>query len=178
MSIKDLVIGSVVSVVIGGTAYTVSQADVVTNFASDTGMSQQQAEEYVNGVGEDDLVPYDELGADYVRQGQELLTTSSQIDCVNYEYEWETSELTCEAGKAQLYTTGNDEVSLGNAFKKLATDSATKGDISYTISFLNKLNGDYELGIVSTTSDRATVDEAKKSNSYNKAVLQAALDKN
>jgi hypothetical protein len=177
VSIKDLVIGSIVTVTIGGTAYTVSQADVVKNFASDTGMSQQQAEEYVGGLKEEDFVTYDKLGAEYVTDGNSFLQTSGQIDCVNYEYEWEAADLTCEAGKAQLKDTGDDEIALGHAYTKLASSSASKADISLTIRMIDELNADYKYSIMTKLVDSAAISEVQKANSYNKAVLKAALDK-
>lgn len=95
MSIKELAAGAVITLAIGGTAYTVNQADIVNNFATDTGMSQQEAEQYVNDVKEEDLVSYGELGAGHIRDGEDLLSGTSEIDCVNYEYEWQTNSVSC-----------------------------------------------------------------------------------
>lgn len=176
--VRDLIVGGVITVVIGGTAYTVSQADVVDNFANDTGMTQQQAEEYVNGVKEEDLIPYDEVGASYKDDGQQIIADANQIDCVTYEYEWESSTLTCQAGKNHLIKTGNDEVALGDAYIKLNSDSASKPDISLTIQAIDTLNADYEHEIIAWIYESATTDEIKKTNSYNKAVLKAALESN
>lgn len=178
MSIKEIVVGTVVTLVIGGTAYTVNQTDVINNFADDTGLTQQQAEEYVKQVDEDDLVPYDKLGADFVDDGQYVLDAVEQMDCVNYQYEWETATLTCEAGKLQMAKLGHDEISLGNAYITLASDSATTSDIATTVGFIDDVNADFNLEIVVKLLDPALIDEAKKSNSYNKATLQAALKSN
>jgi hypothetical protein len=175
MSIKEIIVGTVVTLVIGGTAYTVNQSDVINNFASDTGLSQQQAEEYVKGVSEDDLVPYDELGTSYITEGEEILTGVSQIDCVNYEYEWESPTLTCDQGKAQLSKLANDEISLGRSYIKLAAEDASRTDISTTVGLIGDVNTDLDLEVVTKVLDSATVDEAKKTNSYNKATLSAAL---
>lgn len=176
MSIKEAAVGTVVTIVIGGTAYTINQTDVINNFADDTGLTQQQAEQYVNEVNEDELVPYGELGSDYINDGQEVRNIATQTDCVNYEYEWESTTLSCEKGKAQLDKIGKDSISLGKAYKKLGSDSASRDDISTTIGLIDKLNSDYEFDIVSKLLDQATVDDVKKSNSYNKAVLKAALE--
>lgn len=176
MAVKEIIAGAVVTMVVGGTAYTVSKADVVDNFADDTGMTQQQAEEYVNGVGEDDLVPYDKLGADWVTDGNDVLGTVAKVDCVNFQYEWESDSLTCDQGKTQIFELGNDEVSLGNSYIKLSSDSASKADITTTIGFIDEVNSDYESGIVKYFLDASKIDETKKSNSYNKANLQAALE--
>lgn len=176
MSIKEMVIGGVMTVVIGGTAYTVNQADVTNNFASDTGLTQQQAEEYVNGVKQEDLVSYDELGAGHITEGKTTLTMANDIDCDNYEYEWESSTLTCEAGKAQLNTAGNNEIALGEAYKKLHSDSATELDMTTTIQRIDTMNADYESELISKILDQAVIEEVKKTNSYNKALIKTALD--
>lgn len=178
MSIKEVVAGGIITLVIGGTAYTVNQADVVNNFANDTGMSQQQAEEYVGNVKEEDLVPYDEIGNDYITSGKELLSEANGIDCVNYEYEWQTSTLSCEDGKAHLIKTGNDEVSLGESYVTLASAAASEADISTTIQRIDQLNTDYAGEIINKLYETASINEIKQTNSYNKATLQAALGSN
>jgi hypothetical protein len=176
MSIKELVIGGVITVVIGGTAYTVSQADVVKNFANDTGLSEQEASEYVKGVNKDELVPYDELGARYVSDGQALNTQASEIDCSTYTYGWESETLSCDQGKAHLTQIANNQITLGESYKKLHSDSASKTDIQQTIYQLDTVNNDYQAEVLRNVIDGATLDEAKKTNSYNKAVLKAVLE--
>ena len=176
MGMKEAVFGTIITVVIGGTAYTVNKEDVVDNFADDTGLSQQQAEEYVNNVGEEDLIPYDKLGADYFTDGNDVLSSANDIDCVDYEYEWESPTLECEEGKDQLEEFGRDEIALGNAYIKLSSDSASRSDITSTISILNEVNLNYNFEIVEFILDSATISENKKSNSFNKATLEAALE--
>lgn len=171
-----MVVGGVITVVIGGTAFTVSQTDVINNFAEDTGMSQQQAEEYVNKVNQDDLVSYDKIGADMITDGQEILETASSLDCANYDYEWQSATLSCDEGKAQLTTVGSSEIALGEAYKVLNSDSATKTDIDTTIARIDTLNTNYRLPVVSSMMDQATIDDIMKTNSYNKSLLKAALE--
>ena len=175
MGIKEAVVGGVLTVIIGGTAYTINKEDVVNNFADDTGLTQQQAEDYVNSVDEEDLIPYDKLGADYVTDGNEVLSSAGDIDCANYDYEWETPTLSCEEGKDQLEELGRDEIDLGNAYIKLSSESATSADITATINILDEVNDNYEFEIVDFILDANTISESKKSNSYNKATLEAAL---
>ncbi|MEX2054019.1 MAG: hypothetical protein WD883_00525 [Candidatus Colwellbacteria bacterium] len=176
MSIKDLATGTVITLLIGGTAYTVSQTDVIRNFADDTGLTQEQAEQYVNKISEEELVGFDEAGLEFTNSGQGGLSAASEIDCVNYEYEWESVALSCYQGKTQLEKIGRDEIALGQAYKNLSLDSASVDDISKTISLIDQVNSNYELQIVRLFLDGSTIDEMKKANSYNKAVLQAALD--
>lgn len=176
MGLIRTVAGVGVSVIIGGTAYTVSQGDVINNFADDTGLTQTQAEEYVNNVDEQDLISYSELGDSLVQDGRYVLDGLSAIDCVNYEYDWESPTMSCEEGKAQLKEVGNDEIALGAAYKKLDTTSNPKTDIPAAIALIDEVNSDYEFEIVTEILDASTVDETKKSNSYNKATLQAVLD--
>jgi hypothetical protein len=175
MSIKELVAGGVITLVIGGATYTVSQTDIASNFANDTGVSQQQAEDYVAGIDEKDLVPYDELGDDFISDGNETLKNATSIDCINYEYDWESPSLPCSLGKSQLIKFGNDAVSLGRAYKVLSTNSASKPDISRTIHSIDTFNKDYDMEIVRKIYTPSQIDEDKKTHSYNKATLQAAI---
>ena len=161
---------------IGGGAYTVSHSDVVKHFAADTGLTQEQAEQYVNEINEDELVSFDQMGSDFITDGQKLLNSSSEVDCANYVYEWEATVMSCLEGKAQLAKLAQDSTALGQAYTKLASDSASRDDISNTIRLIDQLNVDFQLEIVNVALDWATVDEARKTNSYNKAILKAALE--
>jgi hypothetical protein len=173
---KGGIITGIISLVIGGTIYTVSQADIVKNFSKDTGMSQTEAEQYVESVTEDDLIPYDELGSDFISEGQDILSVASEIDCVNYIYEWETTALSCEEGKSQLRKVGNSEIALGKAYTVLASESASTEDISSTIRLIDKLNSDLSLEIVRIMLDYQTINEIRKTNSFNKDMLQSQID--
>lgn len=176
MSRKGGIIGTIITLVIGGTAFSVSQADIVKNFSKDTGMSQQQAEEYVEKISEDEMVPFDKLGSDFISEGQKIIGFASEIDCVNYSYEWETGTLSCEKGKSQIKKFGDSEIALGKAYTTLASESASTEDMSSVIRSIDRLNADLNSEIVIKLLDSPTIDELKKTNSYNKALLQAALD--
>lgn len=178
MNVKDLVAGVAVTLVIGGTAFTVSQTDVIDNFAEDTGMSQQQAEEYVKGVDDSDLVAFSELGDDHIEEGEEISRVAAGMDCVNYEYEWETPSLSCQTGKAQLSQIGQTLVDLGRSYKKLDSESASELDMRNTIRLLDELNAAYDSDIVASAISASEVTESKRINSYNKSLLKAALESN
>lgn len=166
----------VITLVIGGTIYTVSQADIAKNFARETGLSQQEAEQYVSEITDEDLVPFGEIGSDFISEGQEFVKAADEIDCVNYEYEWESYTLTCQEGKSQLKKFGNSEIALGRSYKALDTDEAGESEISAVIRNIDALNNDLSLGVVTWMLDPPAIDEIRKTNSYNKALLQAALD--
>jgi hypothetical protein len=174
--IKELVAGGIVTLVIGGATYTVSQKDVADNFADDTGLSQQEAEQYVSNVKQEDLLDYDEVGDSYITDGNMIISSANEIDCVNYDYEWQSASLTCTQGKAQLMQLGNDEISLGKSYIKLGTDSANEADINVTIGLLTDVNAGYDNTIITYLLYPSDIDEAKKANSYNKALLEAALE--
>lgn len=176
MASKGGIIGGIITLVIGGTVFSVNQADIAKNFSKDTGMSQQQAEEYVENISKDELVPFDKVGSEFISDGQVILKAASDTDCVNYTYEWETSTLSCEEGKSQLKTLGNSEIALGNAYTKLASDTASTEDMSLVISLIDKVNANLNLKIVSQILDYPAIDEIRKTNSYNRALLQTALD--
>lgn len=169
-------IGGIITLIIGGTAFTFSQADLVKNFSKDTGLTNEQAQEYVQSIDEDDLVAYDKLGADFVSDGNEFLKIAYDINCIKYVYEWETSLLTCEKGKSQLTVLGNDEIALGNGYIRLASDSANKDDILSAINLITRLNADLNFEIVRFIVDPDELSDIKNTNSYNKALLQSALE--
>lgn len=175
---KGGIIKGIITLVIGGTVFTVSQADIAKNFSKDTGISQKEAEQYVEEITEEDLVPYDELGSDFISEGQDILSAASDIDCANYYYEWETGTLSCEEGKSQIRRIGNSEIALGKAYTILASESASTKDISSVIRLIDRVNADLSLEIISQVLDYPTIDETRKTNSFNKAMLQAALDSN
>lgn len=175
MDVKGWAAGAVVTMVIGGSAYSFNQSDVIGNFADDTGMSQEASEEYITNVNEADLVSWGELASGHVTNGQELIKQSNEIDCVNYEYEWQTPSLSCQEGKDQLYKTGSDEITLGNSYKVLDSDAGSKNDMTSTIGYIDQVNFDYQFEIMQVILGPTAIDENFKTNSYNKAVLNTAL---
>ncbi|MEX0919348.1 MAG: hypothetical protein WDZ64_01195 [Parcubacteria group bacterium] len=177
-NIKGVITGTVITILIGGTAYTVSQSDVIKNFADDTGLTQEQAEQYINEIPEEELANWDEIGYALIEDGQALLSIANEMDCINYEYEWESVTLSCSEGKEQLNKLARDTTLLGQAYIKLSSDSASKDDIAETISLIDQLNSDYEFDVVKITVDWETIDEIRKTNSYNKALLKATLEIN
>lgn len=176
MSIKELVVGGVITLTIGGSAYSFSQADVATNLAEDTGMTQQEAEQYVGQVQEEDLVSYNEVATSYIDSGQEFINYAAEIDCVNYEYGWESTALTCAAGKYQLEKIGRDEVALGESYRILDTSTASTSEIRNTVRLLDLANSNYKFEILSNLYDPAAIEEFSNTNSYNKAILNSALE--
>ena len=70
----------------------------------------------------------------------------------------------------------NNEVTLGKAYTSLASNTATKEDISQAIIQIDKVNTDLSLGIISKLFDTSTINETRNTNSYNKSLLQTALD--
>lgn len=122
------------------------------------------------------MVAYDKLGSDFVSDGQDILNSSRKIDCINYTYEWETSTLSCEKGRSQLTMLGNNEIALGKAYIVLASETASREDMSKVISLIDSLNADFNFEIVRYMLKPQDIDEMKKANSFNKALLQSALE--
>lgn len=176
MSIRDIAAGTVVTVLIGGSMYSVSQSDIAKNLAEDTGMTREQAELYVSNVSEDELGTFDEIGRDFVNGGEEILDMARDIDCDNYEYEWESAHLSCATGKGQIDRFARDFIALGKAYIVLSTDSAASSDIANAIRLIDQVNGNLNLPVISQILDNPTLDETRNTNSYNKAILKAALE--
>lgn len=173
---KKGIIGGIISLIIGGSTFVVSKTDIIDNFARETGMSQQQAEQYVESA-QDGLDSFSNIGSTLVEDGASVLNSASDLDCANYTYEWETYNLDCFKGKSQLQVIGNNEITLGNCYQALGTDlgSAAKAKISECIEDIDTLNASYGLPIATLILDQDTLAEQKNTGIYNKSVLQAAI---
>jgi len=175
-NIKSIATGTIITLLIGGTAYTINQEDVIQNFADDTGMTQEQAEIYINEIPEEELATFETIGLDHIDEGKELLIMANDIDCSNYEYDFESTTLSCSAGKIQLDKLARNNTSVGQAYIKLDSDSASKEDMSEAIKLIDQLNANYQLEIASFIWNMSDIEELKKTNSYNKALLKAAIE--
>lgn len=175
---KKIIIGTIVTIVIGGTAYTVSQSDIIKNFADDTGLTQEQAEQYVKNVSEEELAPWDEIGSETIKEGQGMIEIANEIDCVNYEYEWESLTMSCSEAKAQINKFGKAEVLLGQSYVKLSLDSASMNDIKETVRLIDEMNSCLQFEIVRVVLNQSEIDEIRNTNSYNKAILKTVLESN
>lgn len=175
-NIKSIVVGGIITLIVGGGSYTFSQVDFAKNFAGDTGLTQEQAEEYINSVSEEELVSWSEVGSSYIEEGEMLIDSVKEIDCLNYEYEWESAALSCEKGKIQLEKVGKDSKLLGQMYIRLDSDSATEKDMSEVIRLIDQYNSDYNFEIIGWMMDSSEIEEEKKTNLYNKALLKTALE--
>lgn len=174
--LKELT-GGVITVVIGGAAVTLSQADIASNLSSNTGMSQQEAKQYVNNIKESDLQSFSSLGASLIADGQS--TQAKNIDCANYSYQWESATLSCSAGKSQLQKIGTDQINLGHCYQALGTDlgSSAKTKMSECVTYIDTVNANYNLPIAIAVLDSKNIADNKSAHSYNKSLLQAAIAK-
>lgn len=176
---KKKLIGGIITLVIGGTGFTISQSDVVNNFAKNTGMTQEQAQQYVND-SQSKLESFSKVGQEFTSDGNSILDMAFKLDCATYAYDWEDASLTCNEGKNELDTIGNDEVKLGNCYDSLGTDlgSAAKSTISECIDDIDAVDSSYDLPIAAKTLDSKSLTDLKNNNLYNKSVLQSALQSN
>lgn len=175
--IKSKVIGGAIVLVLGGTGFAVTQGDVVNNFAAETGMSQEQAQQYVED-SKDKLDSFGNIGKELVSSGEDVLSSAKDINCDEYTYEWETASLSCNDGKSQLQYIGSKEVSLGQCYKDLDTDlgSNAKTRINECIRDIDDLNMAYDKPAASSIFGNDYVSESKTTNLYNKSVLKSALE--
>lgn len=171
------IIGGVLTVAIGGTVYHVSQADVAKNLSQNTGMTQQQAQQYVNNIKQSDLESFSKVGQGFIDDANTVQSTLSQLDCENYTYTWETPTLSCSDAKNQLQTIANDESTLGSCYQSLDTDlgSSANSQINECISDIDTVNADDQLPVATAVLDSKTLTDTTNTNNYNKSVLQAAL---
>lgn len=175
-NIKGVITGTVITVLIGGTAYTFSQEDVVQNFADETGMTQEQAEQYINDIPEEDLATFTEIGSALVEDSQLLLSMASDINCLLFEYEWQSLTLSCLEGKTQLAKLANNSKSLGDAFILLDTESASEEDVTGTIELIDQVTADLRSEMSNNLWDASLLEEEIQTHAYNKAILKAILE--
>lgn len=171
------IVGGVLTLAIGGTIYQISQADVAKNLSQNTGMTQQQAQQYVSNIKQSDLESFANAGQEFIDDANTVQGTISQIDCENYTYSWETPLLSCSDAKSQLQTLANDENNLGNCYKALDANlqNYATSKINECISDIDTVNSDDRLPVATTLLDSKTLTDASNRNNYNKSVLQAAL---
>ncbi len=175
-NLKNIVGGGIITLIVGGAAFTFNQQDVIDNFANETGISQKQAEEYVNNISEDELVTWVEIADQLTLSSEDTTQVNNEINCVSYEYEWETTTLTCSLAKEQLRQIADTELALSRAYRELESEDASEVEINSVISLLDRLNSDYKLEAAITLFDTAMLAEIEMTNIYNKSVLKAALE--
>ena len=174
---KDLVAGGLIVLVLGGTTFAVSQTDIAKNFANETGMSQTEAEKYVE-ESKDELVSFTEIGTSTLENGRSIMSAAAELDCATYVYDWESPSLSCDTGKTQIYTLGSGEAKLGECYKQLDADLSTevKNKINECIADIDNSNANHKLPIVVKMYESSAIDETIKANAFNKSVLKAATE--
>ena len=172
---KSLIKGAIV-LVIGGVAYSFSQADVARNMSKDTGMTEKQATQFIESIPENELASWSEVGEDYVLFGKELKQIANESNCNEWQFDWESPTLSCEKGLSQIATWGENQIALGNSYIKLDSSSATDKDMIKTINLIGRYNANLAFEIVEAILSQADITEEKNTNAYNKAVLQSAIE--
>jgi len=172
---KGLIKGAIV-LVIGGVAYSFSQADVAKNLSKDTGMTEQQATEYIDDIPDDEFGTWTELGEELVYEGKELKQLVTETNCNEWQFDWESPTLSCQEGLSQITIFSNSAIALGNSYIKLDSSSATDIDIRKTINLIGQFNANLALEIIVNVVDELTLSDWYITNSYNKALLQSAFD--
>lgn len=172
------IIAGSIAVVIGGSTFVIHKSDVVNNFSKNSGLTQQQAQDYVNNIKPSDLISFSKVGQSFISDGNTILSQSSGIDCFNYTYPaWESSTLSCSDGKSQFQEIGNSEITMGNCLQALDANlgGSAKAKINECITDIDTTNRDYDLPVATALLDSKTLADEKNINAYNKSVLEAAL---
>lgn len=173
---KKIVSGIVSVLVIGGVGYAISQSKLVDNFSKETGMSQQEAEEYVKNVKEEDLLGAKELGESYIRHSQETQKTNDEIDCATSTIDFaEDFGTDCVTVKAELTKLRRAEEKIGQAYIKLADDKADRTDTQNVINALDEYVAIIKKPIFSNIFTEESIDDLIKTTAYNKSLLVTAL---
>lgn len=172
-NVTRLIVGSVIILLIGGGAFAFSQ----WSGAEKTGPAQEQAEQDASGISEDDRAPFEEIGANYVSESEGTFELADSIDCAGDAYEWESPTLSCEEAVTQLREVGNTELALGRAFVELGADIASKYHMRTVVTYLDRMNTEYSHEVSAVFFDAEILEGMKTMNSYNKSLLEAALER-
>ena len=159
-------------IVLFGTACDSSQKAVVKNFSEETGMTQQESQQYIENISEDELISYYELSKSHTATGEEIFNIVLELDCDNYIYEWETLTLSCLKGMSELVTFGNINTNLGEIFKVMGDGYSFTKDYKEAITLIDKLNESLKSEIMVALLDENIIEEMIKTNLYNKSIIQ------
>ncbi|MDD3491743.1 MAG: hypothetical protein PHG13_02180 [Candidatus Pacebacteria bacterium] len=177
-NVKGAIIGTIVTIIIGGAVYTINQQDIIKNFAKETGLTQQQAEHYIDTIEKEVLGSLSEIGDEMINFGQKIINDISEINCINYGHKWKSSTLSCHEGMEQLNKLAKDSILLGQSYLKLDSDSASIDDMKETIRLIDQFNSDLQFAVVDLLLDQSIINEIQKGNLYNKALLKTVIESN
>lgn len=163
-------------IVIGGTACTVGQKEIVENFSKETGMTEQESQQYIENISEDELISFYELSESHITTGQEVYKIATELDCDNYQYEWETETLSCIKGFSQLIIFGERNLDLGEIYKVLGTGYAFTKNYEEAIALIDLLNESLSSEIMVALLGENSIEEMITTNLYNKAILQTEVE--
>lgn len=76
-------------------------------------MTQQESQQYIENISEDELISFYDLSASHITLGEEVFKIVREMDCENYQYDWETETLSCGLGMMQLTLFGGSNIELG-----------------------------------------------------------------
>lgn len=172
---KRVIAGVVLTAIIGGSTYSINQSDVVNHLAENSGLTQQQAQKYVNGL-KDHLVTFHDVGEQLVSDGMGISGKALAIDCVNYTYPWASPSLSCEEGKREIDELGSAEMEVGSCYSALSRDlnNLVRQKIGECIRAIDRLELSIDTPMISKLLGETKIASAHKMNQYNKAILQSA----
>jgi hypothetical protein len=173
--IRRFIVGLLI-LVIGGTACSVGQKEIINNFSEETGMTKQESQQYIENIPEDELISFYELSEDHITAGQEVFKIVTELDCDNYQYEWETETLSCIKGLSQLTTFGVRNLDLGEIYKVLGTGYAFTKTYEEAIALIDLLNESLSSEILVAILGEKSIEEMITTNLYNKAILQTEVE--
>jgi len=175
-NIKNIIGGGIITLVIGGAAFTFTQEDLTNNFVQETGFTEEQAEEYINDIEEDDWITFTEFGEDYLLESLYTLDILEDLDCEEVEYEWETDGFTCDIAEEQIIEISEAESALGKNLIQLDSPDADTEDIEVTIAGFDAVNDSYRTQAATVLFDEEFVSDTITNNSFNKALLLSGLE--
>ena len=173
---KRAIAGVVVTAIIGGTTYTMSMSDVIANFSRNAGLSQENAQKYVEGT-KNSLGSFEKVGRGYVAESANLSGKALALDCATYRYTWESPSLNCVEGKSELQDFASTVLNLGQCYQDLGKDLGNGANqrVRECISDIDLYDASLDSPIVRKLLNPQGLLDAHRRNQYNKAVLQSAM---
>jgi hypothetical protein len=178
---KNLVIGGIITLIIGGLTYSFSRQDLIDNFTADTGLSQQQAEEFISSKLDEEGSSWEELGHEFSLASQSLQKIHNSIDCENLSSEEfliikEGVSLSCDEALEQIAQIANSAESVSVAYLKLSEDNVSRDDVRETVFYLDQFITDLDSPVLVPFISSSTIEDYKLSSSLNKSLLKTALE--
>jgi hypothetical protein len=180
-TIKNIAIGGMVTLTLGGVAYSFSHEDFVNNFAEESGLSQEQAEVYISDSEGRDGVSFGELADDLTRAAAPLQEALSKLDCESFsaadiKIVQETYGTSCEVLKMQGEQFTEATVRLSQSYRTLDGEVFTIENMVHAINSIDNYVETLDSQFIMLSMGTTSIAKMKLTGAYNKSVIKTAVE--